>query len=162
MSQFTGADEAGLGHPDDDSTFRQCVLDWREREINTTHVALHRDLLAIRRSDPGIASSTRKRVDGAVLGVASFLIRYDAGGPSDRLLIVNLGDEMDLTPFAEPLLAPPSGQRWVIQWSSDAVEYGGPGVSPLVVHPAWKVRREAAVFLRPEPAPPAIAAHHAV
>ena len=162
MSQFTGADEADLGHPDDESTFRRCVLEWSERDANATHVALHRDLLAIRRSDPGIASSARRRVDGAVLGVASFLIRYDAGGPSDRLLIVNLGDEMDLTPFAEPLLAPPSGQWWVILWSSDAVEYGGPGVSPLVVHPAWKLPRQAAVFLRPEPAPPAVAAHHAV
>lgn len=154
MAQFAGVDAANLGHPDDEATFRKCALDWRERETHTTHVALHRDLLALRRTDPGIASSGRRRVDGAVLGAASFLIRYDAGGPADRLLIVNLGGELDLTPVAEPLLAPPSGQQWVTEWSSDAVEYGGPGVSPLVVHPEWKVHAEAALFLRPGPPDP--------
>jgi len=160
MSQFTGADKANLTDPDDVATFRSSVLDWRERETNTTHVALHRDLLAIRRLDPGVAASCRQRVDGAVLGSTSFLIRYDAGGPDDRLLIVNLGGEVDLTPVAEPLLAPPSGCRWALQWSSDALEYGGPGIQPLVVHPEWKLPREAAVFLRPEPAFPTVAIDH--
>ena len=86
-----------------------------------------------------------------MLAHAAFLFRYDGGGPADRLLVVNLGGAIDLTPIAEPLLAPPSGCAWTIEWSSDAVEYGGPGVSPLVEYPAWKLPAEAALFLRPQP-----------
>jgi maltooligosyltrehalose trehalohydrolase len=83
----------------------------------------------------------------------SFLIRYDAGGSNDRLLIVNLGSETELTPIAEPLLAPPSGHVWALEWTSDAVEYGGAGAMPLVVDPEWRLPKEAALFLRPEPVP---------
>jgi maltooligosyltrehalose trehalohydrolase len=152
MSQFADADQARLPHPDDEAAFRRSVLDWDEYAAHAAHVALHRDLLALRRRDPGVASAARRRVDGAVLGDAAFLIRYDGGGPADRLLVVNLGAGIDLTPMAEPLLAPPPGRQWVVEWTSDAVEYGGPGVSPLVVYPAWRLPAEAALFLRPTPA----------
>ena len=161
MSQFSGASEADFCDPGDESTFHRSRLDWREHGAHATHIALHRDLLALRRSDPGVVSSGRRRVDGAVLGPASFLIRYDGGGLADRLLLVNLGDEIDLTPIAEPLLAPPSGHVWALQWSSDAVEYGGPGVAPLVVYPAWKLPGRAALFLRPQPAATSMTADHA-
>jgi maltooligosyltrehalose trehalohydrolase len=153
MSQFAGAHQSDVGHPDEESTFRRCVLDWRERSANAADVALHTDLLALRRSNPAIASSSSRRVDGAVLGPTSFLIRYDAGGANDRLLIVNLDGETELTPIAEPLLAPPSGHAWALEWSSDAVEYGGAGALPLVVHPEWRLPKESALFLRPEPVP---------
>ena len=155
MSQFLEAEKAELGHPDDEETFRRSVLDWSERAVNTSHVALHRDLLAIRRSDPGVRSAARRRVDGAVLGPRAFLIRYDAGGSNDRLLVVNLGDAFDLTPVAEPLLAPPAGHAWTVQWSSNAIAYGGAGVSPLELSQFWRFSSECAVLLKPKiTAPP--------
>lgn len=151
LEQFPGVATDEPAEPDAPETFRRCVLDWTEYATNASHLALHRDLLAIRRSDPGIASAARRRVDGSVLGSQSFLVRYDAGGTHDRLLVVNLGRDVDLTPIAEPLLAPPAGHVWIMQWSSDARAYGGPGPAPLVTHPAWRLSRESAVLLRPGP-----------
>ena len=150
LAQFPGAATGDPAEPDDPATFRRCILDWKERETNTGHVALHRDLLTIRRTDPGIKSATRQRVDGAVLAAHAFVIRYDAAGPHDRLLIVNLGDDIDLTPMAEPLLAPPPGHRWTLQWSSEAPVYGGSGRGLLRAHPVLKLARESAILLRPD------------
>ena len=46
-----------------------------------------------------------KRIDGAVLAAEVFVLRYFGGPEGDRLLIVNLGSELELTPAPEPLLA---------------------------------------------------------
>jgi maltooligosyltrehalose trehalohydrolase len=135
--------------PDDPETFARCKLAWRERDRHHEALALHRDLLRLRRSDPGIASPGR--VDGAVLGTHAFVLRYDVGGPNPRLLLVNLGAGVDLSPLPEPLLAPPTGMTWTVQWSSDAVVYGGAGDAPLHPHPEWRLHAESAVLLTPEP-----------
>jgi maltooligosyltrehalose trehalohydrolase len=136
--------------PDDPETFLESKLDWRERETHTTTLALHEDLLQIRRTDPVIAAAAHRRIDGAVLDQQAFVLRYDGGGADDRLLIVNLGPDLDLAPLSEPLLAPPPGSRWAVQWSSDSLQYGGLGTAPLQTEPAWRLHAESAVLLRPE------------
>jgi maltooligosyltrehalose trehalohydrolase len=113
--------------------------------------ALHRDLLQIRRSDPVIAAAARHRIDGAVLGPETFVLRYFGRDEGDRLLIVNLGCDLDLTPVPEPLLAPPPGSRWAVQWSSEAVRYGGQGTPPLQQDDHWVVPGEAAILMKSEP-----------
>jgi maltooligosyltrehalose trehalohydrolase len=144
--QFAGV----LAVPDDPESFMRCKLDWSERDRNHEALALHRDLLAIRRRDPVIGEG-RGRVDGAVLAPLAFALRYNVGDDDTRLLLVNLGADLDLTPLPEPLLAPPSGMRWALQWSSTAVAYGGPGYPPGHVEPSWRLHAESAMLLIPEP-----------
>jgi len=94
-------------------------------------------------------------VDGAVLGPASFVLRYFSDGSiDDRLLVVNLGKQRVLTP-AEPLLAPPLGFEWETLWSSESVSYGGPGAVAVATQESWTLPAEATVALRlvPEKAP---------
>jgi len=139
--------------PDDPDTFARCKIDWRERGLHHEALALHRDLLRLRKTDPVIAArAAPARIDGAVLGTHAFVIRYNVGGDDARLLLVNLGADLDLTPVPEPLLGPPAGTRWAVLWSSDAVVYGGPGDAPLQAEPTWRLRAESAVLVAPEPA----------
>ena len=141
--------QEALPVPDDDRTFERCKLEFSERETNAATYELHRDLLAIRRSDRAIAAAASERVDGAVIAPQAFVIRYGRGSTEDRLLIVNLGPDLHLTPIPEPLLAPPDEHEWELLWSSEAVPYGGLGRAPLAMGPEWQVPGEAAVLLRP-------------
>ena len=142
---------AALPAPDDPQTFERSRLHWQERETNATTLAMHRELLRLRREEPAIAAAARAGVEGAVLGSQAFVLRYGGDGPDVRLLVVNLGADRDMTPIPEPLLAPPRGRQWALQWSSEALEYGGLGQAPLQTHPAWRLQAESAVLLRPEP-----------
>jgi maltooligosyltrehalose trehalohydrolase len=144
---------AALPSPSDEATFRRSKLDPSERERNGAAMALHRDLLRIRRSDPVIRRAGFLRPDGAVLTPDAFLLRYQGGEDGDRLLVVNLGCDVDLRPLPEPLLAPPAESHWVVQWSSNAVRYAGEGQPPLRPHSCLHLAAESAVLLRSEPGP---------
>jgi maltooligosyltrehalose trehalohydrolase len=132
------------------STFERCKLDPDERRRHDTAVALHRDLLTLRRTDPTFREQRPRGVDGAVLGCHTFVLRFLRGGPNDRLLLVNLGTAIELDVAPEPLLAPPAGQSWKLLWSSEDTRYGGLGTPGLAV--PWAVLPDATVVLRPEPA----------
>jgi maltooligosyltrehalose trehalohydrolase len=69
----------------------------------------------------------------------------------DRLLVVNLGLDLRLTPAPEPLLAPPEEHEWTILWSSEAPRYGGLGTAPLETETGWRIPGRAAVVLAPSP-----------
>jgi maltooligosyltrehalose trehalohydrolase len=155
LSQFPSMDDPDraetLADPDDPATFHRCRLDWSERSSHTAALALHRDLLELRRTDPVITAASGHRVDGAVLASQAFALRYGIGSADTRLLIVNLGADLDLTPLAEPLLAPPAGSHWAVLWSSEAVSYGGAGSPPLRTHPSWRISGQTALVLCPDP-----------
>ena len=140
--------EVRLAAPDDPGTFERSKLDWSEVASNAQALALHRDLLEIRRTDPVISTVGERRVDGAVLAPGAFVLRYNVGAADDRILLVNLGVDVDLTPLGEPLLAPPAGSTWAVQWNSDDVSYGGLGAATLQPEPAWRLKSESAVLLR--------------
>src|SRR5690348_3169476 len=53
--------------PGDPDTFARCKLDHGERERHGPILALHRDLLALRREDPVLGAPDEATVDGAVL-----------------------------------------------------------------------------------------------
>jgi maltooligosyltrehalose trehalohydrolase len=114
--------------PADPATFAACKLDWSERERHAHVVALHKDLIALRRDDPVLARQRRDQLDGAVLGPHAFVLRWRNAENGDRLLVVNLRDDLDVRPAPEPLLAPPRAGAWTLAWSSDDPRYGGPGV----------------------------------
>jgi maltooligosyltrehalose trehalohydrolase len=111
-------------------TFSRSKLDWRERETHTRAVVLHRDLLALRHDDPVLSAGDDHAIAGAVLQPESFVLRMTRGDDA-RLLVVNLGGPWHLERMPEPLLAPPAGEEWHVQWSSEDPAYGGHGLPAL-------------------------------
>jgi maltooligosyltrehalose trehalohydrolase len=139
-----------LNDPCDKSTFEKCRLDFSEREKNRGVYVLHRDLLKLRRSEPLFSRQTRQ-LDGAVLGPQAFVIRFFSDNyQDDRLLIVNLGVQLDLNPSPVPLLGPPEDTGWTTLWSSEDPRYGGNGTPPLDSELNWIIPAHAAVVLKPE------------
>jgi maltooligosyltrehalose trehalohydrolase len=130
-----------------ESTFEGSRLDFSERERHREIYRMHRDLLQLRR-DPVIERQDRTRIDGAVLAEKAFVLRWFDAAHGDRLLLVNFGDDLDLRPAPEPLLAPPRERRWQMIWSSDEVRYGGAGA----LHPCrsgyWRAPGQSATLLR--------------
>jgi maltooligosyltrehalose trehalohydrolase len=139
-----------LADPADPDSFQRSVLDPDERTRNVEALALHRDLLRLRREDP-VLLRRPARIDAAVIGDKAWLVRY-FGGREDRLLLVNLGQNMTLAPAPEPLLAPPEDQAWRILWSSEAPDYGGGGTPALSRDGETLIPGEAALVLAPGPA----------
>jgi len=148
---------ARLPVPSADETFAACHLRDDEPIAHSRSIELHRDLLAIRRSDPAFAT-VWPQIDGAVLSARAFVLRYfdadprrEATGAGDRLLVVNLGVDLHLDPAPEPLLAPPAGCSWTIRWSSEDPKYGGMGIAPLDTERNWLIPGCSAVLLAPCP-----------
>jgi len=154
MTQFPSltseASQVRVPAPHDPQTFERCKLKWEERTANEHFVALHRDLLAMRRSDAAFRAQDATTLDGAVLGAELFVLRFGAQRPEDeRLLFVNLGVDVDRGSIAEPLVAPPDGHSWELRWSSGEPVYGGFGTPPVVTDTGWRIPGHAAVVLRP-------------
>ena len=149
VSQFTNYAQATGQVPDPcaEDTFISAKLDWHERDKHEEMLALHADLLRIRREDEVIARQDWEALDGAVLGEKAFLLRWFDAEAGDRLLLVNLGDALELVPAPEPLLAPPAGMQWVLAWSSDDPRYGGQGVVAPCGDKGWGLSGESAVLL---------------
>ena len=161
MSQFrTAATQRlveTLPDPSDPETFARCKLRHDERARHRESLALHRDLLTLRREDP-ILSGHDQWIDGAVLSDHAFIVRWFAHDPrdresnsieGDRLVVVNLGADVHLDPAPEPLLAPPPGMIWDIGWSSEDRAYGGIGTAPLDTDANWRIPGQTTVLLVP-------------
>ena len=137
LEQFPGVKASGHGailDPADEKTMEASRIDWDERDTNTATLRMHRDLIALRKSDPVISGqqgAATGGLDGAVLDQDAFALRFASAEHGDRLLIVNLGSGLTLHPNPEPLLAPPPDRRWRIAWSSECVEYGGYGTPEI-------------------------------
>ncbi|HEV3299660.1 MAG TPA: malto-oligosyltrehalose trehalohydrolase [Planctomycetaceae bacterium] len=154
LSQFPSldTDEARRALPDpaDISTFERSRLDWSERERHHEWYDLHRDLLKLRRNDPIFARQRADLLEAAALGRNCLAVRYlDEPGAanSDRLLIVNFGQQLSYWPCPQPLLAPPAGQSWELLWSSESVRYCGRSTPPVETEKGWQIPAEAAVVL---------------
>ena len=76
------------------------------------------------------------------------MLRFFGPHHDDRLLVVNLGTDVDLVARAEPLVAPPDGADWTVLWSSEAPSYGGSG-TPIWTDERWTVPGRAALLLGP-------------
>ena len=144
-------DEAlgSLPAPDDPTVFARCKLDFSEREKNRELYNLHIDLLKLRRKDSRFRKQILDGVDGAVLGAASFVLRYFSEESDDRLLLVNLGGRQILHPASEPLLAPLAGCTWETLWTSESSCYGGAGSAPVATQERWLLSAESTTVMRP-------------
>jgi len=158
LSEFPGygtaeAQEA-IPDPCDPSTFERSKLDLSERVRHAEIYRLHRDLLRLRREDTVMARQDRRLIEGAVLGSQALVVRFTTDTDDDRLLIVNLGPDLSLIPAPEPLLAPVTGGRWKLVWSSDHPRYGGPGVLSPITDKGWRVPGGSGIVLAAEKCSP--------
>ena len=151
MRQFPSLAGVELSAPHDRKTFERCILDHGERERpgHAEGLALHRDLLRLRREDPVLRLSDRRRLDGAVIGAEALLLRWFGEAGDDRLFLLNLGRDSDLKPIPEPLIAPPEERAWAVAWSSEDPAYGGRGtVAPESEQGGWRLPGHSALLLR--------------
>jgi maltooligosyltrehalose trehalohydrolase len=139
----------GLPDPSDRSTFEQSKIDWSEAERNVQTLLLHRDLLRLRREDPVFAKQDASVLEGAVVGPEAFLLRWFDDNDDDRLMLVNLGRDLECTPMSQPLMAAPAGCRWRLLWSSESPRYGGSGTAGLDTK-NWSMPGHATIVLRPQ------------
>jgi maltooligosyltrehalose trehalohydrolase len=135
--------------PGSRGTFEACKLDFTERDRpgHAEMLALHQDLLRIRKEDLVISRAGRGTVDGAVLGQDALVLRYFSAANDDRLLFLNLGAQLHYNPAPEPLLAPVDGRRWETLWSSEDPRYGGYGTPPLEDDQNWHIPGQSAVVM---------------
>lgn len=144
--------QARLPEPDDPMTFVMCKLDHQERVTHAGAYALHEDLLRLRREDVVFQSVRQSgHIDGAVFGPDAFVWRFfgEAEG-DDRLLLVNLGRDLYLSPAPEPLLAPPDKADWAVLWNSEDPRYGGDSLPHWTNEGNWLLIGESAVLLYPQ------------
>jgi maltooligosyltrehalose trehalohydrolase len=133
-----------------EDTFRRCKLDPGDsNKANPQILALHEDLLRLRRTDPVLCRQRDAVLDGAVLSEDCFVLRFFAENGDDRLLVVNFGRDLELPHAPEPLLAPSSGSSWGLAWSSDHHRYGGGGVVCPVTETGWRIPGASTVLLTP-------------
>ena len=79
---------------------------------------MYRDLLALRRNDPGLGQHA-SRIAGATAGDRTLIVRFLGADPAaDRLMVVNLAPDLNLAPLPQPLIAPPAGFEWSLLWCS--------------------------------------------
>lgn len=143
---------AELADPIARDTFARCRLDWSEFDLNRHVVSLHRDLLAMRRSEMAFASANAigaRKVDGGVLCADAFYLRFFADDSAeDRLLFVNFGADIEIKSIADPLVAPPAKGSWSLLWSSEHPSYGGAGQRPIDFHGRWTLSADSALVLK--------------
>jgi len=149
LSLSQGQALKSLPAPDDPQVFARCKLDFSERDANRQFYDLHIDLLKLRRKDSRFRQQNPDGIDGAVLGRATFVLRYCSQENDDRLLIVNFGESKTLKPAPEPLLAPPSGYRWKTLWTTESPRYGGTGSIAVATQEQWFLPAECTFALRP-------------
>ena len=136
--------------PHDPAAFEGCKLDWNEFDAHGAALDLHRDLLALRRTDSVFAVQRTDSLDGAVLEPEAFVLRFFGESGDDRLLIVNYGPDINRPSFAEPLIAPPEGRTWRLLWSSEEKKYGGSGVAPFEDDKGWHITAHSALVVTAE------------
>jgi maltooligosyltrehalose trehalohydrolase len=155
LAQFpsvaTPAAMQGIIDPGDEQTFQRCKLDWNEVSEQHSWLQLYIDLLAIRRTDPVITAQAINGIDGAILTLHSFILRWFDAEHGDRLLLINLGAELPSRPHPEPLLASPLGKQWSMLWSSEHPDYGGSGAINPLSATGWHVPAESAVLFAAVP-----------
>jgi maltooligosyltrehalose trehalohydrolase len=154
LSQFLSyaSEEAQKAVPDpsDRNTFERSKLKFCERHEHASLYRFHEDLLRLRREEPLIARQDWDLIDGAVVGREALVLRFFGDSSDDRLLVVNLGNDLADMSTPEPLLASHSRAGWKLVWSSDDPRYDGPGIINPCGEKGWRLPGGCAVLLAAE------------
>jgi len=152
MSQFASIVESKCPLPvvNDPKTFEGCKLDHSDKAKDARLRALHIDLIRLRKTDPVFSAQRSDWMHGAVIASDAFVLRFFGGDAGDRLLVVNLGRDLDQIRVAEPLLAPPSGCDWKLMWSSESPRYGGCSRNLQDKDGKWSLTGESTLVLESE------------
>lgn len=140
--------QAAVPDPADEATFQRSCLDLSERSRHAPIYRLHKDLLRLRRDDAILSRQDRRSLDGATLSPQALALRYMGPADDDRLLVVNLGPDLNFMPAPEPLLAPVRDGSWTLQWSSEHPLYGGPGILNPLSEQGWRIPSATATLFR--------------
>ncbi|MGQ0507091.1 MAG: malto-oligosyltrehalose trehalohydrolase [Myxococcaceae bacterium] len=109
---------------------------------------LHQALLTLRREDPVFSAQRLDRMVGATLTEQSCVLRFmGESDQGDRLVVLNLGVELNPVPMAEPLLAPPRGMEWKALLSSEESRFGGRGGRGIPASGVWSLPGNFALVL---------------
>ncbi len=147
-----------IGHPDLQGqlpdpgaleTFVASKLDLAERTKHAETLALHRDLLKLRREDPIFRTQRANRMFGAVIGPEAFVLRYFGEGGDCRLVVANLGRDLFPNPTSEPLMAAPPGRYWDVLWYSEHPRYGGCGAPPFESSERSRIPGRSTIVFKP-------------
>lgn len=152
ISQFPSVGDdpetrARLANPGAEDTFARSKLDWSEADTHAEALALHQDLIRLRRAEAALASQRRGGLDGAVIGPNAFALRFFGEDQPDCLLLTNLGRDLVRRSIAEPLLAPPAQIGWTMRFSSEDSRYGGQGTPKIIGEDGWRIPAHSAVLL---------------
>jgi maltooligosyltrehalose trehalohydrolase len=149
FSQYAQPDaQDAILNPADPKTFELSKLPAADSSSTSHMFRLHRDLLQLRRHDPVISRQRREDLEGATLTDHALILRWVDDTLGDRLLLVNLGAQLELRPLPEPLLAPPAQKKWKLAWSSESPRYGGSGsLCPFTDEGDWTVWAESATLV---------------
>lgn len=119
----------GMPLPEAESTFRMSKLVWEERaaEPHAGVLRLYREALRLRATTPFARLGSFGSFEAVALGEEVLAVRADSDAAGSWLLLCVLrppgrgrGDE------ERPIvLDPPAGTGWHLEWSSEAVRFGG-------------------------------------
>ena len=114
-----------IGRP----AFEACRLDHGfDPQVDPTW-RMYRDLTTLRREDAALGQHAQ-RLAGSTLDEHTLLLRYlGRSAHEDRLLLVNLGPDVDIAGAPDPLVAPPELFEWSVLWCSEDRAYGGLGIA---------------------------------
>src|SRR5262249_8773334 len=147
----SSAAQVAIPDPCAPATFVRSKLDLSERTRHTTIYQFHQDLLRLRREDPLIARQDCTQLDGAVLGPDAVVLRFfGSHNEADRLLVINLGSDLEYIPAPEPLLASNPNETWCLVWSSEDPHYGGSGINTPARPDGWYISGASATLLMGE------------
>ena len=136
--------------------FERCKLDWSEAETHTAtrsrSTATSCACGARTRSSPG--QRARRRSTARCSARRRSSLRFFGEGGDDRLMLVNLGRDLERRSIPDPLVAPPGGRVWTLLWSSEHPRYGGGGTPEIETKERWRIVGHAAVVLAAAPAGP--------
>ena len=102
--------QALLDDPGSPDTFARCRLDPGERARHPEAMALHSDLLQLRRCDTAFSAQQAPR--GHPAGALALALRFVREDGLDRLLLLNLGHDQSLADQDDDVLTAPAGAPW--------------------------------------------------
>jgi maltooligosyltrehalose trehalohydrolase len=113
--------------PQAEETFARSKLRWDER-AEAPHagvLALYRELLALRRTEPALRTADRAGFAVAALGDRGLALRRSAAGGADVLVVVTFGGGADVALADDPVTRAPAGSRWARLLSTEEARFGG-------------------------------------